>query len=414
MQDFPPPRSFSIPLLVAILCLALFACHQPERFVAEGVTGTDSSATTSVGLVSPINTGMQICNPAISGDTVNFPGSMLWLGFSGKLVVKDPPATYGTTSAIQHDRLTISREDNSVAWFILKDSVPGVQCEFQDPDWSAHPEWLVSMGAKAEHGNCDNDEFIYSGWVIRPSDNARFRFNRDGLDGISTPHAWFAPGMAGPDSGRVVDTAQYNSAGLATQASVEDYFGSTQVKFSWSKAESGYTIHYIDYSETSPQDRILSKPVGRETWKAESGMISPDGKWIAYNLYERQDLFESYVQELKIGSVPALISATGMDPRWWVSPTDPTRIFIVFMTVPATSGYLVQQDLLDAAVLQSGSAGATWLQEIKLSPGLPSSLALEIIGAPRKLVNLPFRGGLSPDGRFLATGTNDGYMMELY
>jgi len=402
---------FYLPLFLLILV----SCHQPQKFdpISQVADGTESSTPVGAGTVYPINTGKQICNPAISGDTVHFPGSMLWLGFSGDLVVKDAPAGFSTTGVRQHDRLTISRKDNSVAWFLPMDSVPAVTCEFQDPDWSAHADWIVSMGANAEQGDCENNSYIYSGWVIRPFDNARFRFDREHLDFISTPHAWFAPDMPGPTSGRIVDSTAYDVNGLATAASVQEYFGTNQVKFSWSKEENGYTIHYIDYSEALPVDRALQKPAGREKWKAESGMISPDGHWIAYNLYERLDEYASYVQELKLGSQPVLIAEGAMDPRWWVNPADPSRLSLVYMVLPVATSYITKENLQDASLLTSGAAGATWMQEVRLSAGLPLALAVEFVGSARKLVNLPFRAGLSPDGRYLATGTNDGYMMEL-
>lgn len=392
--------------------LALGACYQPEKYESVAAPTDTAAGEGAAGTVHAINTGKQICNPAISGDTVNYPGAMLWLGFSGALVVKDAPVGYTTSGVAQHDRLTISNFDNSVAWFLLKDSVPAVRCEFQDPDWSAHPDWIATMGAGATGDDCENGEFIYSGWVVRPRDNARFRFNYEHLDYISTPHFWMESAAAGPADSLVQDSAAFDAQGLATVASVQQFFGTRQVKFSWSKEENGYTIHFVDYAEATPRDRALAKPEGRESWKAESGMISPDGKWIAYNLYERQDAYAVYVQELKAGSVPVLVADAAMDPRWWVNPAD-GRLFLVYMTVPTGASYVNKLDLLDASLQESGAAGATWLQELKLYAGLPGALAVERSGSPRLLVNLPFRAGLSPDGHYLATGTNDGFMMEL-
>ena len=392
--------------------LTVFACHEPVKLVQPTASTVQSSASNASGVqVFPINVTKQICNPAISIDTVHFPASMLWLGFSGDLSVNNPPAGYTTTNARQHDRLTISGYDNSVKWFILKDNIPGVACEFQDPDWTAHPDWIVTMGAHPDNGNCDNGNLLYSGWVIRPRDNARFKFSDNGLDEISTPNAWLADVMT--DSAKQVDSASYDAQGLATKASVQAFFGTDQVKFTWSKEESGYAIHYVDYSEATPVDRTLPRPAGRETWKAESGMVSPDGKWIAFNLFDRQDAYEAWVQELRPGARPMLVDSGAMDPRWWVHPVDPSRVYLVYATVPAGNGYIVKQDLQSAALLASGAAGATWLQEVRLYAGLPADLSFEKVGSARLLLNLPFRAGLSPDGHWLGTGTNDGYMAEL-
>ena len=393
------------------MALLLASCYEPSKLVQPTSGGTDTTTTTvSGGVLRTINTGKQICNPSISPDTVHYPDAMLWLGFSGDLVVKDAPAGYITSNVVQHDRLTISNADNSVAWYMLKDTIPGAACELQDPEWSAHPDWIVTMGAYADNGKCDDGNPIYSGWIIRPYDNARFKFSQAGLDYISTPHAWLDASATAPDSAKVRDTVTYDDLGIATPASVQSYFGTNNVVFSWSKIESGYTIHYIDYSEASPQVRALAKPAGRETWKAESGLISPDGKWIAYNLYFRLDQYAAYVQELKPGSTPILIGDNVTDPHWWKHPTDPSRWFLVYATLASGQSYVLTADY---SKVTSSTLGATWMQELRLSTGLPSDLAVEWIGSPRKISDLPFRGGRSPDGRFLATGTNIGYMMEL-
>ncbi len=394
------------------MALFLVSCYEPSQFESTGPD--DSHSQSSVGIVSPINTGKQICNPAISMDTAHFPGAMLWLGFSGNLVVKDPPAGYTVSGALQHDRLTISNFDNSVAWFLMKDEIPAVTCEFQDPDWSAHPDWIVTMGARAENGDCGNDAYIYSGWVIRPYDQARFRFSYEGLDYISTPHAWFSPAVQIPETGLALDSVTYDKNGLATPASVRSFFGTDQAVFTWSKEENGYTVHFIDYSESAPQDRKLRKPAGRENWKAESAMISPDGKFVTYNLYDRPDSYSVYIQELREGSQPVLVSEGAMDPRWWVHPSDPNRLFLVYMQLPSGTPYVNKSDLLDSELLESGSAGSTWMRELRLFEGLPQALSVEWVSEPKLLVNLPFRAGLSPDGHYLATGTNNGYMMELF
>lgn len=406
---------FLSPLLLISLCF--LACHQPQKLVQPGTasTSTDTSSTLGgAGKIYGVNTAKQICNPGISLDTVNYPGAMLWLNFSGDLVANNPPTAFTTSNAIQHDRLTITRgKDNTVQWFLYKDSVAGVQCEFQDPDWSSSAAWIVTSGARAEHGNCDNDVYIYSGWVIRPHDNARFKFNNDHIDEISTPAAWFGASVTGPDSSIKIDSAAYTAEGLATSAAIHNFFGSNQVKFAWSKQENGYTIHYIDYSEATPTDRVLAKPAGFETAKAESGMISPDGNWIAYNLYVLQDDYRAYIQALAPGSTPILLDSGATDPRWFVHPSDPSRLFLVYATQPAGIGYVLKDNYLDSAVVKANTIGATYEQEVRLYAGQPADIAVELVGAPRKIANLPFRGGRSPDGRWLATGTNYGFMMEL-
>ena len=403
-------------LILLVISVLLLGCHSPDQFI--GGERQSTSAQLQGGKVYPINPDLQICNPGISTDTVRFPRAMLWLGFAGQLNVKNAPEGYTTTKVKMHDRLTISGHDNSVLWFMTMDQIPSVQCEFQDPDWSAHPEWIVTLGAQPQGKNCDNSDTIwYSGYVIRPADNAYFRFADRSLDHISTPNFWIDQAPEIPTEGVEnpawqKDTVDY-SQGFATPQAVQDYFGTKNVKFTWSKEHDGMTLYYIDYSESKHNAHRLAKPRGRENWKGESAMISPDGKWITYNLFERQDTYSAYIQELRPNSTPILIAEGAMEPRWFVHPADPERWYIIYITVPAGNTYIITQALDESQVEKDGSAGATWMQEVKLSAGMPQDLSYSLVGEPEKLVNLPFRAGRSPDGRWLATGTNNGYMLEL-
>ena len=63
--------------------------------------------------------------------------------------------------------------------------------------------------------------------------------------------------------------------------------------------------------------------------------------------------------------------------------------------------------------VQDGSVGRTVMREVRLTAGAPSDLAVEWVGDVRQIAPVPMIGGRSPDGRFLATGTNYGYLLEL-
>ena len=63
--------------------------------------------------------------------------------------------------------------------------------------------------------------------------------------------------------------------------------------------------------------------------------------------------------------------------------------------------------------VQDGSAGRTAMREIKLSAGAPNDLAVEWVGDVRQVAPVPMIGGRSPDAKFLATGTNYGFLLEL-
>ena len=53
------------------------------------------------------------------------------------------------------------------------------------------------------------------------------------------------------------------------------------------------------------------------------------------------------------------------------------------------------------------------MREIRLASGTASDLTVEWVGDVREISKLPMIGGRSPDGRYLATGTSKGFLIEL-
>ena len=101
--------------------------------------------SSEIGKIYTVNGDNQVCNPSISQDTVNFPASMLWLNFQGDLDVKsaDSEYTVSVSKVRQHDRLTISDTAKNVKWYLMRDLSKG-ECQFQDPEWSTHPDYRAS------------------------------------------------------------------------------------------------------------------------------------------------------------------------------------------------------------------------------------------------------------------------------
>jgi hypothetical protein len=64
-------------------------------------------------------------------------------------------------------------------------------------------------------------------------------------------------------------------------------------------------------------------------------------------------------------------------------------------------------------VQKSGLLGTTVKQQVELFAGQPSHSGVQFIGSPQQLSNLPFKGGLSPDGWYLCTGYAYGYIMGM-
>jgi hypothetical protein len=382
---------------LAVVMVSVFCQwpYSPER-QAQGVTVQEADSR-----IFRVNAGQQICNPSISQDDVNYPGCMLWLNFSGPLSVSNPPAGY-TLPAGQHDRLTISDSANNVRWFIKKPGDIPIEGEIQDPEWSTHPDYIVCIG-----GNPSGS--VWDGYAVRVSDKKYLKFNDGKLAGIATPHIRL------PDSvftGGEADSLQYDTeTGFVDRESVNDFFGTYDVRIVYAKVENGFTLYFIDYSQASPQPVKLAKPEGRETWYCESALISPDGDWVAYNCYENVEFYMSYVQQLSAGSQPYLVEEDACDPHWWVHPRDRSLVYLVYSKV--TGSYFVKEDFTDDQVEQQGLAGSTVKQQVELFAGMPAHAGVQFAGSPQTLANLPFRGGLSRDGWYMCTGYAYGYIMGL-
>lgn len=353
-----------------------------------------------------VNTDIQICNPSITQDDQNYPGCMLWLNFAGKLSVKpgqfEGEYTIGEEEVKQHDRLTISDTSNTVRWYVMRpDKIKG---DLQDPEWSTHPDYIATMG--------ETDK-IYSGYAVSISNKTFFKFNDKNLTSTSTPHLW-VPDRFTSGGTTVPASPQYDeTTGMVDKASVKTYFGTDTVRVLFSLKTNGLTIHYIDYSVDSPTLTALPKPEGRESWSCESALFSPDGKWVVYNCINWQtDQNEAYVQRLAPDSKPVLVDAHGGDPHWWKSPNG--SLFVTYYGPSVASGLM--RETFAVGKNDDGILGSTYKQKIILpDTDAGESLAAHTLfeSAPRELLGLPFKGGLSRDGRFLCTGYIYAYMYVL-
>lgn len=385
----------TVPLIFLLVgSFALVSClYDPEPY-SQTTTPTES-AETDFGTVYAVNSGRQICNPSVSEDSINYPASMLWLNFSGNLTVSSAPKGYNTTGAIQHDRLTISDTAGKVLWFVMKDSVPGVKCQFQDPEWSTHSNYLVTLGGFPASGkSCDDlDHGILA---LRLSDKASFWLFDRSISELATPHLWVGATSA------IVDSTD----------SLQVFFGTHEVQLVYVSQED--EILWVNYSQSSKVQK-LQKPKNRSGWMFDSPLISPDGKWIVYNILNGSYEWESYIQELSTTSMPTKMPfLEGMlsepaQPHWW---SYGGRLFVMWAEFPAGNSMLNKADF-SKTIAQDGSLGRTSMREVSLTSGAPSDVAVEWVGDVRILAPLPFTGGRSPDGYFMATGTNNGYLLNL-
>ena len=398
--------AFSIAFCLFALTIVV-SCRYPYSPEPEDalILSNRNNSEGSVNVVA-INGTAQICNPSISLDTINFPGCMLWLNFSGDLPVNVPDSlkAYSEKRSLQHDRLSIVDSENTLRWYMKREEFGADEREeLQDPEWAAHPAYitcLVSADAQKKWG-C---------YVIHPVSRNKLQICSEGLWQTSTPHVWVAPEA---QSSNAPAEVHYLKNGFADSAAVHEFFGTDEVKVVAGIPENGVlSLYYIDYSTEDRKLIPLKRPSGKDGWQCESPLISPDGHWVVYNVYKRTDDYETYIQKLQPEAPPILFKDGVSDPHWWRHPEDPSLLYVVYQEVPGDN--LVYGDFTKKEYLQSGELGSTKRQMVRLFFGASSNAASFLrIGFEETIVSLPMKGGLSPDGKFLCTGYDRAFIVEL-
>jgi hypothetical protein len=274
--------------------------------------------------------------------------------------------------------------------------------QFQDPEWSAHPDYIACLGDELNDQNWD-------GYIVRISDKKFLKIRENGLIETSTPHLWVTP-SATPGIQPVLPVYSAYQEGCADSLSIQTFFGTDSVKFIYSVKASELTLYFVDYSSGVIKPIPLQKPLNRSDWDIESPIFSPDGNWVLYNCINH-DIYECYIQQLNANSRPILIAESAADPHWWIHP-ESHETYIVYVKI--TGDYFSQDDYTDP-LLSDGSLGGTYKQHVRISTGsLPAHAVFEMIDAPVLIAKLPFKGGISADGRYLCTGYGDGFIIRLF
>ena len=384
---------------------ALSACvYEPEQFVEseKGENSNSNNSVTDMGTLYAVNDGKQICNPSVSQDPKNYPASMLWLNFGGTLKVKASDSVYTTSKVVQHDRLSVSDTSGKVLWYLMRDTEAG-DCQFQDPEWSTHPNYIVALRAfnsKGESG-CKESDMDYGMFAVRMSDKKKFFFYNKEMSEFATPHLWV-------ETGAEPDTA-------AADSTVEGFFGTNQVRLVYVNKKD--EIVFVDYANGGTKGaKTLKKPSGVDGWMMDSPMISPDGNYVVYNMINSSMTgWKSFIQELSGNSKPIeMEKSPGMisepvQPRWF---TYAERLFVMWTEFPQGSQFVNKNDLFEFSFLFF-IAGRTVMREVSVATGAPADLAFAWAGDMIEIAPIPMVGGRSPDGRFVATGTNLGFLLEL-
>ena len=390
------------PLLLGLLAFSFIACYSPDPFKADSSDDSDSSSESAVGKIYPVdgnkNESEQVCNPSVSNDTVNFPGSMLWLNFD-ELKVKKHDDGYSLTDVAVHDRLTVSDTANNVVWYLMRDLSKG-ECQFQDPEWSTHPNYIVALRAYDTKGRKACEDLDYGLFAVRMSDKKKFFFYDKDIIESASPHLWVDPEAVRDSS--------------ADDSKVEGFFGTKQVRLVYVNQKN--QIVFVDFANGGlKKAKTLKKPSGVDGWMMDSPLISPDGNFVVYNAINSPSGWRSFIQELSDKSKPIEIEKTDdmvsrpVQPHWFQYKT---RLFVVWTEIPKEVEFVIRDDL-SSSTIQDGSKGRTVMREVSLAYGMPSDLAFAWVSSAKELAPIPMIGGRSPDGRFLATGTNNGYLLEL-
>lgn len=403
----PGIATLSLLILLQFITGCIYSPSQ-QPFPDTTENNSHSSGKTGSGTLFSINTRQQTCNPSISNSLL-FDGCMLWLGFD-KLSVNVPQEfmdSYPLTGIVTHDRLTITDTSNTVRWHIFrKDFSP--QGEIQCPEWSTHPDYIACLtGTKMRP---------YSGYAIRLSDKKTLKIIDNALEEFSTPHFWADTSstiLSAPS-----DSIRYDQNGVVDQQSLSSFFGTTGVIYTYSLSSKGGSIFYIDFSKSSVPVK-LPKPQDKESWTCHSPLISPDGNWVTYHCYliPAQGLqYASYIQRITPDSKPILIAEEASDPHWWVDMYNNNAYYIIYSYTPGN--YFLETDFVANSTEPDGTSGftikqkltGTWRPDAPLHAG---GLSPDYTMPPDTLIRLPFKGGLSPDGRFLGTAYKYAYILKL-
>jgi hypothetical protein len=270
----------------------------------------------------------------------------------------------------------------------------------QCPRWSAHPDYIsFTVGIPAQ---------AYSGYVVRVSDKKMLKICDSHLEEFSTPHVWLPDTAA---SSAEAGAPAYAANGFAGRDDVRRFFGTTRLKYVYAMPETqGGALFFVDYSAGDPSPVRLAKPAGKESWHCESPQISRDGDWVAYHCFQNAVPgygYATFIQKLQAGAAPIPVSDGASDPHWWVDPAG-----AYYLVYAVTKGdYFTSADFTDSALQSGGSVGATIKRRLAGSPA--GGLSVDAQAEPDTLVRLPFKGGLSRDGKFLCTAYKYAYLMRL-
>jgi hypothetical protein len=385
-------------LFAALFLMGVTSCHKPVKFELRNIDTT--TVATAEGVLYSVNGDIQMCNISASQDPVNFPSCMMFLNLAGRIGMRlDSLSPSGVDSTVEyqnHDHIFIANKENRLRWFYEKTVAMN---EMQDPQWSSHGDYIACLASYASRTS------VWGAYAIRISDKSLLAIYDSGLAVESDPYVWVDSSASSASPVPAIGAFDNRTR---TKAEVSAFFGTTNVKYVYLMYKSGtYNLYFMDFRQNQdrPDTIRFVKPEGKSDWNVENPIVSPDGEWVTYHIKKSGVPYEAYVQQLRRGATPQLLSSIGYFPHFWISTTGAQ--YVVFANI-AGSAFI--NSVYDATT--KGTLGSTWLQEVSLSTDGPSMVRFRKIGNPVQMLDYPMKGGLSKDGRILATGYSLGYIFE--
>ncbi len=386
---------------LGLIALILSGCYEPKQAVFRPEIPTSNG---NLIYLNPHDTrkDAQVCNVSATQDPDNYPNSILFLNFPQSLNCRRGDTTnmplYMRPESYKfgsHDHLFIVDTSNTLLWYFELPDPPYLS--MQDPEWSNHPNYISFL--------CEAEGSSYYGYVVKVLGKDILQWYAGGLDATADP-------FVSVDSSILMDTSSKSGLeydpNLTTVDKIIDYFATTHIKFVYLKklpGEGSHSIYCADYryiQNGKPGVFKLERPAGLDGWEIEAPIVSPNGKWVAYQIRSPGDIFKAYVQELIPGSKP-IFFADGGEPHFW--KREDGTLYIVY-----TDHAGLISDKIDFLSIPYGSIGQTFLQEVRLFSTGPASLHFSKIGEPFVVCPYPMKGGMSRDGTIIGTGYSTPYI----
>jgi hypothetical protein len=191
---------------------------------------------------------------------------------------------------------------------------------------------------------------------------------------------------------------------LSSRDTIKNFLGipSYRFKLAFTRA-SEQSLYIVDFSQMDtdattgdehPKVTKLATDPNRSGYQFDSPLFSPDGALVTYFLRSGAAAQVPYVQMADGKSAAVALAENGTDPHFWQDSSG--ALFIIY-----SDKFMVQINEIPAI-----TGFATYRQKIDPVTGV-------IMGSRTVLVDKPFNGGLSRNGRYLCTGYADGAIFDL-